>query len=567
MVKFLSLILLGLSFSHGVASPLERSNEDILLKRSAEIHIKVYDKESQRPLPTRITVVDNKGHLVWLHRATKKRTAVRKGIFYFDGAHGSFRLQPGEYKIFVTKGFEWSLGEKKISLKKNQKVNLRFEMRREVNTRGYIASDTHIHTRTYSGHGDINVHERVVTIAGEGIELPVATDHNHNTDYLPVQKELKFEEHFTSVVGNEVSTKIGHINAFPFNPFDKVPPFLLQRSWDKLASNIKKKGGQVLVLNHPRWRKKKGGPWGPLGSFGLNQVTGSFVKAKNFPFNAIELENSMTPASDKEVLPFFILKDWMALLNQGYRVTAVGASDSHSVKGIVGQARSYVKSSTDNPSQIDLKEVIHSFKKGKVLVSKGIFADVNIFDSIGVGEMISLGQEKEIEGTIIVRSPSWTTPKEAFIFLNGQKIWSQKINKVPGRPLDTKLSFRIPVPKIDSYLFVYVLGEGVHAPYWKTVEPFTMAATNPIYIDVNGDNHYSSPKELAENWIKKNKLNFSELGKSIKSLRPVVGVQVIDLLFLKRKRRRDKLILQKILDQLSKKIGLFKKYREERLRQ
>jgi hypothetical protein len=257
----------------------------------------------------------------------------------------------------------------------------------------------------------------------------------------------------------------------------------------------------------------------------------------------------------------------MALLNQGYRVTAVGASDSHSVKGIVGQARSYVKSSTDNPSQIELKEVINSFKKWKVLVSKGIFADVNIFDSIGVGEMVSLGQEKEIEGKIIVRSPSWTTPKEAFIFLNGEKVWSQKINKVPGRPLDIKISFRIPVPKIDSYLFVYVLGKGVHEPYWKTVEPFTMAATNPIYIDVNGDNHYSSPKELAENWIKKNKLNFSELEKSIKLLRPVVGVQVLDILFLKKKRRRNKLILQKILDQLSKKIELFKKYREERLRQ
>jgi hypothetical protein len=94
-----------------------------------------------------------------------------------------------------------------------------------------------------------------------------------------------------------------------------------------------------------------------------------------------------------------------------------------------------------------------------------------------------------------------------------------------------------------------------------------MAATNPIYIDVDGDNHYSSPKEQAENWIKKNKLNFSELEKSIELLQPIVGVQVIDLLFFKRKRRRDKLMIQKVLDLLSKKIGLFKKYREERLRQ
>ena len=52
-------------------------------------------------------------------------------------------------------------------------------IRREVATPGLVACDTHVHTLTNSGHGDATIAERVVTLAGEGIELPIATDHNY----------------------------------------------------------------------------------------------------------------------------------------------------------------------------------------------------------------------------------------------------------------------------------------------------------------------------------------------------------------------------------------------------
>ena len=531
----------------------------------ALVKVEVIDKKSKSFTPSRITVVNENGKLVRLFRATKKRTAVRKGIFYFDGQKGSFKLRPGKYQIFATKGFEWSLAQKKIKIGKEEELSLRFEIEREVDTTGYVASDTHIHVLRYSKHGDIRLDERMVTIAGEGIELPIATDHNHNTDYLPIQKEHKFEDHFTSIVGNEVTTRIGHINAFPMDPNEKEPPHFGRRHWHTLAENIKEKGAEVLVLNHPRWRKKNGDPRGPFGKYGLNQVTGSFKKIEKFPFNAIELENSMTPTSDNEVLPFFVLKDWMSLLNHGYKVTAVGGSDSHTVKGIVGQARSYVKSSTDDPSKINEEEVVKNFKKGRVLVSKGIFTDLKLFNEFVVGDTVFLKDKSAIKGTITVRSPSWTRPKEVFLFQNGEVVWSKKINKKKGRPLDIKLNFSIPVPKIDAYLFAYVLGDGVEGAYWKTKDPYTMAATNPIYIDADGDKNYFSPKKLAEDWIKENKVNFVKLEDQIKLLEPQVGVQVIDILF--RKAERESLgFLNKILKKLSLKSKLFKRYLEERLK-
>ena len=198
--------------------------------------------------------------------------------------------------------------------------------------------------------------------------------------------------------------------------------------WEELSVKIREKGGEVLILNHPRWRKKNGKPRGPFGKFGLNRVTGSFKEIKHFPFNALELENSMTPVSDKEPLPFFILKDWMALLNQGHRVTAVGGSDSHTVKGIVGQARSYVKSSTDEPSQINEEEVVQSFKKGQVLVSKGIFADLNLFKKYRVGDTVSLKDEKKSKDNNCQRTQLDQTER-SFCLLNGEIVLKQKIIK------------------------------------------------------------------------------------------------------------------------------------------
>ena len=44
---------------------------------------------------------------------------------------------------------------------------------KEKLTQPVVASDTHVHVLKYSKHGDIQLDERMVTIAGEGIELPL----------------------------------------------------------------------------------------------------------------------------------------------------------------------------------------------------------------------------------------------------------------------------------------------------------------------------------------------------------------------------------------------------------
>src|SRR5207244_4423218 len=91
-----------------------------------------------------------------------------------------------EAAVYVTvhdaRGFAYGLDSVRLTVKPGEVVKQTLAIRREVPLKGYVSCDTHVHTLTYSGHGDCTLDERVLTIAGENIELPIATDHNVQVD-------------------------------------------------------------------------------------------------------------------------------------------------------------------------------------------------------------------------------------------------------------------------------------------------------------------------------------------------------------------------------------------------
>ena len=121
----------------------------------------------------------------------------------------------------------------------------------EVPTEGWISSDTHIHTYTYSGHGDASIEERAITIAGEGIELPVMTDHNIKVDIAPVMKSLGLDRFYTPVIGNEFTTNLGHFNIFPEAKETPVADHQL-KNWNKVDRIINPDDKKAVILNHAR---------------------------------------------------------------------------------------------------------------------------------------------------------------------------------------------------------------------------------------------------------------------------------------------------------------------------
>src|SRR3954468_9352674 len=104
----------------------------------------------------------------------------------------------------------------------------------------------------------------MLTIAGEGIELAIATDHNHHTDYTETATRAGLNTEFRSVVGNEVTTKVGHFNAFPVSAGGPLPDAQLT-DWTALLHNIRSvTGAQVVTLNHPRDLHENFTPFAPV---------------------------------------------------------------------------------------------------------------------------------------------------------------------------------------------------------------------------------------------------------------------------------------------------------------
>src|SRR5207249_2668732 len=130
------------------------------------------------------------------------------------------------------------MSSEQVSIELGQTKQVWLQIRREVPTPGLVSCDTHIHTLTYSGHGDATIDERMLTIAGEGIELAVATDHNHHTEYSEPAQRMLVQDRFTSVIGNEVTTAKGHFNAFPIKAGSQPPDYKLQ-DWPELMNAMR----------------------------------------------------------------------------------------------------------------------------------------------------------------------------------------------------------------------------------------------------------------------------------------------------------------------------------------
>jgi len=476
---------------------------------SAALSVAVNDLRTGEPLPCRITVVNEADTLVPLLAAEGQRLAVRPGVAYTPNGRAKLRLQPGEYTLYATRGFEYGLASRRVRVRANEPTHVSMRIRREVLTPGWLSSDTHVHTFTLSRHGDATLEERAVTLAGEGVELPIATDHNILADYSEAVAATGTAKYFTPVVGCEVTTAKGHFNVFPIKLGSRVPDFRIE-DWPPLMESIRGTPGvRVAILNHPRNIHTD---FQPFAATNFNAITGENLRGPEFTFDAIELVNSSALQSDW-MLNF---RDWFALLNYGYRVTGVGSSDGHDVsRYIVGQGRSYVLCDDSNPGAIDIEQACRGFRDGRVLISLGLLTQMTVetgAKSFRVGDLAPV--EKNFRVLVTVSAPSWIEADQVELYANGVKIREHKTSRrqPAGRPsrFDTALGVKLPTswlierPRHDVHLVAIATGPGVREPYWAMARPYqptspiwesrVIGATNPIWIDADRDGKFTSAR-------------------------------------------------------------------------
>jgi hypothetical protein len=518
MISRLTLVLMLLTLMPPAADP--------------ELNLGVFDADSVSPLPCRVTIVDSRKNPAAITPRPGQNLAVRPGVLYTPNGASKFSLPAGEYTLYATRGMEYGVAHTRVRLGAGDRKVIRMMLRREVATPGLVAADLHMHTGTYAGHGDATIEERAITIAGEGIELAVMTEHNRLVDLSETVARMGLARYFTTILGDEVSTAVGHFNAFPIAP-GSAPPDHESHSWETLLRSMRATPGlQVVSLNHPRDLHSNYRPFGPEN---FNPESGENRTGQVFGFDCLEVLNSGALQSDL-LLTF---RDWFALLNSGHRITAVAGSDGHDVtRYIVGQGRTYIQCPDTDPGHLDADQVCRALLGGRASVSMGLLPLIRVNGRFGSGDLATdVGKTIHVE--VQVLSPSWARADLVQLYADGIALSERRLSAEAAQKGLTTVSWNIPRPEHDIYLVAIATGPGITEAFWPIPKPYqptspewiprVLGATNPVLVDVDGDGKYTTPREYASGLVEKSGSDATRLLAALHGYDRAVAVQAAAL--------------------------------------
>lgn len=416
----------------------------------ASVGVTVTNKE-HIPLPSRLTIVNKNGALQPVSAEAGDSLAVRTGVIYSATGYFTFKLPAGSYKVYASRGFEYGVDSMTLELSSHKIVSKHFVLEHEIVLPDWKSIDPHVHTQEFSGHGDASMNERIISIAGEGLNYAAITEHNKAIDIADQVKVRGLEKWLVPITGDELTTPVGHFNILPVEP-GRIPEHDV-KTWKEVQQNLDKiPGKKIVILNHARD--------GHAGVRPIDSLQARNVSA--LPFNAMEVMNSGSQQTD----PRQLYMDWLTLIGRGIVLTPVGSSDSHDVsRFIVGQSRTYVRSAGD---------LMDNFLKGRAGVSFGLFTTLNLDSAAEPGKLRILMR---------VYAPSWTKPTNVALYANNEKIFSDVVgdkDRQVGHYYEKDLT--ITRPPHGVYLTAIAEGPDPKVPWWPIARPYTWTSPDVTAI-------------------------------------------------------------------------------------
>ena len=202
-----------------------------VLPEAATVEYRVSD-ESGALTPAKITLVSLDANGQPLERDGARRPYLGDGrlgngvrsIESSATGMGSLRIEPGRYRIRASRGPEYSIFEKDVTIDSGGIKRFDAILAREVDTTGWMSTDMHLHSAPSFDSG-MPLPRRVTTVVDEQVELAIPTDHDVETDYTPTLRELFLTPYVATAVGVETTTiEQGHFIAFPLKYDSQIQP-------------------------------------------------------------------------------------------------------------------------------------------------------------------------------------------------------------------------------------------------------------------------------------------------------------------------------------------------------
>ncbi|MCA9640208.1 MAG: CehA/McbA family metallohydrolase, partial [Myxococcales bacterium] len=392
--------------------------------------------------------------------------------------HGSEKiaLAPGEYEVTATHGPEYGLFQQVVSVKADQGAVVRATLRRQLDVSGWVASDFHLH-QAPSFDSEVSLEDRLTSLLSDGIRFAAATDHNVVTDYAPALAALAPEADLGTTKGVEITTRgWGHFNAFPYGISEA--PTVKDRKPEEIFGQVRRdQPGAVLQVNHPRM--------GDIGYFNqakLDLKTGDAAAGFSYDFDTIEVFNGFDLGNPGAVQQ--CLDSWYGLLQNGWRFTAVGNSDSHRLVGeYAGYPRTYVKVPTGTP--VTETSIAEGLRGGHAWVSNGPALDVRL-NGAGPGDTANLSDGNRLQ--VRVATADFVGVNRVQLVINGAVVFEQRFPE-DLRGGQRELEFPLELIE-DSWVVVLVRGDQALESILPRIDAKPLAFSNPIFVDVDGDGRF-----------------------------------------------------------------------------
>ena len=425
-----------------------------------------------------VTVVDEEGTPLAAKLAFGDGEARR--LEFIDGT-GVVELPVGEWRLVATHGFQFSAFDQMIEVEADQPGQIEIVLRRELPFEGWATGDFHQHASP-STDSLVAVRARVLSNLAEGLDFVVPTDHDNVFDYATLAQVMGVDDRLgVPMLGSELSPLVAHFGALgiDYEPgtsaggspaqAEKVDGRWRRLTMAELVAAGRAHGAEVMQMNHPRASQGYFDLVGYRPEVALDELDS---RDWTTDFDTIEVFNGQGDFCQ-------VFADWMGVLNQGWRITGVGNSDSHLLSVPTAYPRNYLPTGAEVPQAITADEVIAGLREGRVSVGGGAFLDLP--DGPLFGDTVDVVDD-QLTTRVRVRTPSFAKVHRLLAFHNGIAVLDIEIESATEDLTDFDAEITVPIDSDGPVIFL-ALGD----PHMAYVTDNTVFAfSNPIWVDVDG---------------------------------------------------------------------------------